>query len=501
MELRSRTRLQLRRAAMTAALGALLVPATAGAATKHTPTITQVTPKSVTVGGTMTIKGKYFNRGKGKNSVLFRRDNGKQLFVKADVSTTRKLLVVIPKSLEKYMSIKNGSPQLTRFRLRVLSSRLGKKFTSTRLSPLVGPERPKTGGGNGTGSADGDCDGDGVKNGVDTDDDNDMLPDSLEKSLALDPCNPDSDGDGVSDAYEYWSALDLNQGNAALSVPYPGRKPYPNPLDGSDANRDHDGDSLTLAEEFSMWKDPRGGNRQPWPNLGYSDGKQATVAVAAPNAADRLTPSVVYANDPTMRFLDANHDGTISAQELLALDFDRDGTVSSDEFTYQDLPRGPALVKDGILTDDERDMDGDGLINYDEAHGRMQPDYWAGVYDKEPPYSPFVPFAATDVTNPDSDGDGIVDGLDDQDDDGFSNIAELSRAAAQQVGALHESAYGQVNPFNPCLPATSDPFTDLNTGLLTTVVSPDCMRHPPVAGAPAPFDQISAKYPNYVIKN
>ena len=34
MELRSRTRLKLRRAAMTAALGALVVPATAGAATK-----------------------------------------------------------------------------------------------------------------------------------------------------------------------------------------------------------------------------------------------------------------------------------------------------------------------------------------------------------------------------------------------------------------------------------------------------------------------------------
>src|SRR5262249_51156673 len=103
MELRSRHRLQLRRAALTAALGALLVPATAGAATK-TPTISKVTPKTVYVGQTLTIQGKNFRVGKGKNTVLFKRDGGKQLFVKADVSTKRKLTVVIPAALTYYMA-------------------------------------------------------------------------------------------------------------------------------------------------------------------------------------------------------------------------------------------------------------------------------------------------------------------------------------------------------------------------------------------------------------
>src|SRR6478752_1999438 len=119
MVLRPRTRLQLRRAVLTAALGALVVPATAGAATKA-PVISKVTPKAANVGNTLTITGKNFRRGKAKNSVLFRRDDGKSLFVKADVSTEKKLVVVLPKSLEKYMSQLKGKAVPTRFRLKVL---------------------------------------------------------------------------------------------------------------------------------------------------------------------------------------------------------------------------------------------------------------------------------------------------------------------------------------------------------------------------------------------
>ena len=66
------------------------------------------------------------------------------------------------------------------------------------------------------------------------DDDNDLLLDDLEASIGTDPCRADTDGDGVADGYEYQSARDLNddeyqQPNAFL--PYPGKRPYPNPLD------------------------------------------------------------------------------------------------------------------------------------------------------------------------------------------------------------------------------------------------------------------------------
>ena len=75
--------------------------------------------------------------------MLFRRDKGKALFVKADVSTTKKLTVVVPKTLEKYMLAEGrGRRAPTRFRLRVLAAKLGpKEYTAPKLSPVIGPER------------------------------------------------------------------------------------------------------------------------------------------------------------------------------------------------------------------------------------------------------------------------------------------------------------------------------------------------------------------------
>ena len=253
MVLRPRTRLQLRRAVVAAALGALFVPAVADAKKAKTPVITKVTPKTADVGTKLTITGKNFRRGKAKNSVLFRRDKGKALFVKADVSTTKKLTVIVPKTLEKYMLLKGSTPTPTRFRLRVLASKLSKAYTSAKLSPVIGPERSNSSDGNSGGagvptSPDGDCDSDGVKNGVDIDDDNDLLADSLELSLVLDPCTGDTDGDGVEDGFEYQSAIDLNNDDYQhpnRSLPYPGKTPYPNPL-FKDADKDFDGDGLDL---------------------------------------------------------------------------------------------------------------------------------------------------------------------------------------------------------------------------------------------------------------
>ncbi len=488
METRPRTRL-LRRAVITAALGALVVPASAGAATK-TPVITKVTPKNVSVGETLTIHGKNFRSGKAKNTVLFKRDKGKALFLKAGLSTKKKITIVIPKTLEKYMALDGGTPTATRFRLRVLTTKLSKSFTAAKSSPVVGPQKSKGDGSGGTGGGGPTAPACPV-GGPNGDDDGDLLSNFNEADIKTDPCNADTDGDGIWDSYEYWSALDLNRGNTGKSIPYPGKRPYPNPLDDADGDTDHDGDVMTLREEFTMWTDPRYGNKSPV--LNYSDGKQRTNVVAAPAAADRNTPSAIWANDPTMRFLDADHSGTITAGEVMVLDFNRNGVVSAPEFTYQDLDG------DLRLSDDELDVDGDGLINYDEAHGRMIPGFWKGVYTSETPYTSWVNFLPPDFMTPDSDGDLIVDALDDQDDDSFVNVAELSRAAAQTADP-NQSAYGQVNPLNPCLPAMAIPFTDLNTGLDTTQVSPTCMRHPPISSGPAPFDT-SPKYPIYEIKN
>jgi hypothetical protein len=197
----------------------------------------------------------------------------------------------------------------------------------------------------------GDCDHDGTPNPTDGDDDGDLLPDSIELDIRTNPCVPDSDGDRLVDGWEYLSALDLNTN----ALPYPGKRPYPNAL-FADANVDHDGDGLHAWAEYALWL--VGGGKYP---LDYSDGDQTTQP------------------DPT-------------------------GTA-----VWNDWDR------DGILSDDERDFDNDGLANIYE--------YRAPAFQ---PWEPQFPGAVRpDMFDPDIDGDGVVDGWDDQDHDDFSNIDEL----------------------------------------------------------------------------
>src|SRR3954454_6332499 len=99
---RNRRTSSLRRVAMMAALAALLVPAgTADAKTKaKSPVITAISPMNATVGDTLKITGKYFRKGKGRNSVGFKRDGLAVIFVKADVSTERRMYVKVPSRLQ-----------------------------------------------------------------------------------------------------------------------------------------------------------------------------------------------------------------------------------------------------------------------------------------------------------------------------------------------------------------------------------------------------------------
>ncbi len=147
-----------------------------------------------------------------------------------------------------------------------------------------------------------DVDGDGIANRDDTDDDGDGLPDTLETALGTDPLRADSDSDGVSDGYEYWSALDLN----GAAHPFPGKAPYPNALDGTDAGLDFDGDGLTLKQEYQAWNY----SGRPLP-LNYSDGNPCT---------------------------------------------------------------GGSVLRDGA-----KDVDGDGLTNFEETSGPMRIAWWAAT--------------------------------------------------------------------------------------------------------------------------
>ena len=106
-----------------------------------------------------------------------------------------------------------------------------------------------------------------------------------------------------------------------------------------------------------------------------------------------------------------------------------DNVVTDVERYYYDLDL------DGKLSDDERDEDADGLSNWIESHGFMNPEWWATVYPKEKPF--VVAYKGTDLADGDTDGDGIVDGADDADHDDIPNVREIRRqlVAGEPQGA------------------------------------------------------------------
>ena len=393
MVFRPRTR-QLRRAVVVAALGALVVPATAGAATKKTPAITKVTPKTAYVGTKLTITGKNFKRGKAKNSVLFRRDGGKALFVKADVSTTKKLTVVIPKTLEKYMVSKGGAPVATRFRVRVLAAKLTKSFTAAKASPVIAPERIGGDASDGAGvptAPDGDCDADGILNRVDTDDDNDLLADTLEVALSTDPCNGDTDGDGVDGRLRVPVRARPQQRRLPVAerrIPVPGQAAVPERAVRRTPDIDYDGDGLTRAPTSSASGSTRRGQHTATLTLSplsYSDGEQYSCPRSAggqrrPPADDgrrlaydprRQLPSAGL-TPPATATVNLQVTGHPDQVRRHLYDIDRD-TVRLHRAGTKAVARGSDLLRLDArrltLADDERDEDADGLTNYDETHG------------------------------------------------------------------------------------------------------------------------------------
>src|SRR5215208_2952666 len=119
----------------------IALPAAAKATKKSTkkkadakaPVIKKISPRNAKVGDVLTITGKNFVRGKGKNQVFFYTTKGGGTFTKAlDASTTR-LKVEIPKKLATLLPA-NGDK--ARILLRVKGKRLGAR-TAAKISPLI----------------------------------------------------------------------------------------------------------------------------------------------------------------------------------------------------------------------------------------------------------------------------------------------------------------------------------------------------------------------------
>ncbi len=326
------------------------LPAGATAATPSYPSITTISPLKLGVGDTLAVRGKSFRSGKGRNTVVFKRDGGRAVFVKAGKATSTRISVTIPAEMVAALGRKSGVPVATRFRVRVLAGRFGRRFTAVSGSPVIGPAAITEEKGE-------DCDGDSIPNAKENDDDNDLLSDTLEAKLKTDPCKPDTDGDAVTDGFEYYSALDLN----SAALPFPGKRNYPNALDPADAAIDHDGDSLGLLDEYRAWRV----TGSPFP-LSYSDGNQRTGGDRDDNKdADR---------DGVSNYVELN--GPLSGQEWwTGFVKDRRCSDSYVESVYPG-PRYEGLDfadpdSDGdSVPDGADDIDHDGLSNEYESRAR-----------------------------------------------------------------------------------------------------------------------------------
>jgi hypothetical protein len=427
-------------AAMFASTSTAAKPGKGAKASK--PQITRVTPMRLGIGQTLVIRGKNFKPRKKRNTVIFRAGDGRTAFVKPRRASRKKLVLKVPASVARLLTVRDSAQQPTRLKLRVLAGKFS-RFTPRRLSPVLT----------------------GIRLGEDgrplpickssEDHDGDLIANVDELTYKTDPCLKDTDGDGLTDGWEFFSARDLNR----KAVPYPDKRPFPNPLDPADATVDFDGDGLQAVEEFRAWRHTGSsfvaamigstGFESP---LGYSDGTKFSRADETP--AIPAWSSAAY--------------GLVPPGEPFPETYNFHATL---------------IDPDPEWRDDERDADADGLSNWIEsARGPGKAAWWTAYWSQEqfsdleigpwpdtlpgcdqtPTAYSERPFADLDLSDADVDGDGLLDGEDDQDNDDYSNIKELFEVAyddGQTVCGLPDLASvdrgGEpwaVNAFNPCAP-------------------------------------------------
>ncbi len=280
-----------------------------------------------------------------------------------------------------------------------------------------------------------DDDNDGLTNGEeevygtdpdDSDSDDDGLPDGYEvDTVGSDPTDSDSDGDLLND-YTEWNITNTN----------------PN-------NEDSEGDGLSDYEENNTTL------TDPWDwdsdDDGLSDYYEANYDGIDPLDSDSDDDGVsdgneinVYSSDPTD--IDSDDDGINDGDEVnihgtdpTKTDTDADGLSDYDEInTHGTDPLRPDSDNDGLNDGDEinthgtnpldNDSDDDGLLDGLEIGLESNPlnsdsdgdglnDYWEWQRASQG-------YTYSLNTN-DTDGDGVLDGEEDADNDGLGNLDEM----------------------------------------------------------------------------
>jgi hypothetical protein len=288
-----------------------------------------------------------------------------------------------------------------------------------------------------------DNDNDGISNVTDPDDDNDGLTDVRENALGTNPFNGDTDsdgegdnaevgtganpldtdGDGTIDARESSTTDTDNDGvnneadpaNTNACVPNPGAGVCDLDNDGTpnSTDTDDDGDGYTDTDETAAGTNPLDNGSRPADNDndgisnvtdpdddndGLTDVRENALGTNPLNGdTDADGEGDAAEVGPGANALDTDGDGIIDARESIITDSDNDGVVNE-------------LDRDN--TNPNNDNDGDGVGNAAERN----------ILGTDPLDSD----SDSTRTTPNENNNGINDGNEDFDGDGFNNQTEIN---------------------------------------------------------------------------
>lgn len=447
---------------LTGALLLLVGSPAADAATKASasaskrPEISSIRPKKAELGDTLTITGTRFTKGEDKNRIYFRRGR-KVVFVRADGLSSRTIKVRVPGRLVQIMGDRNGEIRTSTFNFRVKNSTYLSRRWTRRIRLSVAAPDPV------------DCDRDGLVN-------------EIERQVGTEPCEPDSDGDTLSDFFEYESASAWNGGSYPYPRLYPGKRPIPNPTkadtdgDGTtDDVEDTDGDLLTAAAEQDLtaaaFRAPRcsGGDglflndltrARPY----YNDGR-------ADSDGDRMADGAGV-RDKTFNYMGENLDcdGWVPAMNVMiipAAEDEEDSDTSSEDEPDRFLTlRDPSLCPAGSTSSEYGgsclfNLTAPGAAAFVQCRtsppSRAELQNWAWL-DNAAEVRQMGVYG--DPVDPDQDGDLVPDGCDDTDHDGWPNALEVQMMRDQAARAASLTSKddpdfeleGEWNPLDRCAP-------------------------------------------------
>ena len=264
-----------------------------------------------------------------------------------------------------------------------------------------------------------DTDDDGIPDASDLDDDNDGVPDT-EDDLPLDPTETlDYDKDGIGNNAD---TDDDNDGFSDLVESEDGT----NPLDALDFPRDADKDGLTNNQEEILGTDPTNSDTDGDGINDLNDPEPLHPGADADTDNDGIIDIVDTDDDgdgyPDVLEFELGTDAKDAADQ--PVDTDGDFLPDTKEEALGCDPTNPDTDGDGVVDgkdafpldpNNAADTDGDGIPNSSDSD-----DDGDGVNDSEDAF----PLDSFEIT--DTDGDGIGDNRDTDDDgDGYSDYTEI----------------------------------------------------------------------------